>query len=268
MAAATTHDGVLAVPTIDISAFRTPTDGSPDRSDLRQQAQADVAAAVDDAARTVGFMQIVGHGIAESVITDFTSATSEFFDLPPEVKARYRCPPGVNRGYSPPKSEYLASSLGLTSAADLFEAINIGTDAAAYPDLELPRGDYAPNSFPSEVAGFEAAVIGWFAEAGAIARVMTRIFAIALGLPENHFDRYTDHSLDVLRMNNYRLPAADVQLEPDQVGMGAHTDYGIVTVLLADQVPGLEILGADGRWHPVLPADGALLVNLGDALAR
>jgi isopenicillin N synthase-like dioxygenase len=50
--------------------------------------------------------------------------------------------------------------------------------------------------------------------------------------------------------------------------MGAHTDYGIVTVLWADQVPGLEILGSDGRWHPVQPADGALLVNLGDALAR
>jgi isopenicillin N synthase-like dioxygenase len=41
-----------------------------------------------------------------------------------------------------------------------------------------------------------------------------------------------------------------------------------VTVLWADRVPGLEIHGADGRWHPVMPAKGALLVNLGDALAR
>ncbi|MDT5073222.1 MAG: hypothetical protein QOH82_2542 [Mycobacterium sp.] len=50
--------------------------------------------------------------------------------------------------------------------------------------------------------------------------------------------------------------------------MGAHTDYGIVTVLWADPVPGLEILGADATWHPLQPAPGALLVNLGDALAR
>jgi isopenicillin N synthase-like dioxygenase len=50
--------------------------------------------------------------------------------------------------------------------------------------------------------------------------------------------------------------------------MGAHTDYGIVTVLWADPVPGLEILDAGGRWHPAQPAPGALLVNLGDALAR
>jgi isopenicillin N synthase-like dioxygenase len=41
-----------------------------------------------------------------------------------------------------------------------------------------------------------------------------------------------------------------------------------VTVLWAEQVPGLEIHGTDGNWHPVMPADGALLVNLGDALAR
>jgi isopenicillin N synthase-like dioxygenase len=39
-------------------------------------------------------------------------------------------------------------------------------------------------------------------------------------------------------------------------------------VLWADQVPGLEILDGDGVWHPVQPADGALLVNLGDAMAR
>ncbi len=80
---------------------------------------------------------------------------------------------------------------------------------------------------------------------------MVRIFGVALGGSEDYFERFTDHSIDVLRMNNYRLPAPDVQLEKDQLGMGAHTDYGIVTVLWADQVPGLEIHGADGNWHPV-----------------
>ena len=40
-----------------------------------------------------------------------------------QAKARYRCPPGINRGYTPPKAESLANSLGLASAADLFEAL-------------------------------------------------------------------------------------------------------------------------------------------------
>jgi isopenicillin N synthase-like dioxygenase len=50
--------------------------------------------------------------------------------------------------------------------------------------------------------------------------------------------------------------------------MGAHTDYGILTVLYADRVPGLEIVGPDGEWHGVVPPDDAFLVNLGDLLAE
>jgi isopenicillin N synthase-like dioxygenase len=260
MSGAHTRGGQLTVPTIDISAFRDPL-GDP-------ATRAHTAHAVDTAARTVGFMQIVGHGIAEATKEAFLAAADAFFALEPAVKNTYRCPPGINRGYSPPKSEYLASSLGMVSAADLFEAINIGTDAAAYPELDLPPDDYAPNTYPVEVPEFEPAVTDWFIQAGSVARTMTQIFGAALGLGENYFVPFTDHSVDVLRMINYRLPAVDVELEPDQVGMGAHTDYGIVTVLWADQVPGLEILGADGIWYPVQPAGGALLVNLGDALAR
>lgn len=171
-------------------------------------------------------------------------------------------------GYSPPRSESLTNSLGLVSAADLFEAINVGTQAADFPGLRLPESDYPRNVHPAEVPRFRPAVRDWFTEAGRVARTMTRIFGRALHLGDDYFAPFTSHSVDVLRMINYRLPSADAVLEPDQIGMGAHTDYGIVTVLWADQVPGLEILDTDGAWHPVQPAEGALLVNLGDALAR
>jgi isopenicillin N synthase-like dioxygenase len=262
MSSAVAHEGVLTVPTIDIAPYRDPA-ATPEQ-------RAAVAAAVDEAARTVGFMQIVGHGISQETVDGFTAAMDAFFALPLEAKSAYRCPPGINRGYTPPKSESLANSLGLaTSAADLFEAINIGVDAALqFPGLGLPEDQYAPNTFPVEVPSFEGGTTAWFAAAGDVARAMETIFADALGLPSGHFAQFTDHSLDVLRMINYRLPAAGVELGPDQVGMGAHTDYGICTVLWADQVPGLEILGDDGTWYPVQPADGALLINLGDALAR
>jgi isopenicillin N synthase-like dioxygenase len=72
-----------------------------------------------------------------------------------------------------------------------------------------------------------------------------------------------------MRMNNYALPpGTDVTLDGDLVGMGEHTDYGIVTILWADQVRGLQVLGADGSWNDVSPADDALLINLGDVTAR
>ena len=263
MATAQTRDGVLDVPVVDIAPFLTT------RTDSGIEAARDaVAAAVDRAARTVGFMQITGHGIDAPTLEAFTAATDAFFGLDAAAKASYRCPPGVNRGYSPPRSESLANSLGLASAADLFEAFNVGSTAAEHPGLELPSDDYAPNIWPSGLPGFEAAVQAWFEAAAGVARTMTRIFGRALGVGEDFFAGYTGHSIDVLRMINYRLPSADVELEPEQVGMGAHTDYGIVTVLWADQVPGLEILDGHGAWHPVRPADGALLVNLGDAMAR
>ena len=260
MSSAELSDGILAVPVIDITSFRMPYADAAARDAVVRK--------VDAAARTVGFMQITGHGIPAVTLEEFTRATDAFFALDTETKNKYRCPPGINRGYTPPKAESLANSLGLASAGDLFEAINVGSAAGDYPGLTLPPDVYAPNVYPREVPGFEAAVTGWFTAAGAVARTMVRIFGIALGASEDFFETFTDHSIDVLRMNNYRLPDAGVALEPGQLGMGAHTDYGIVTVLWADRVPGLEIFGADGGWHPVMPADGALLVNLGDAIAR
>lgn len=262
MSSAALSDGILAVPVIDISCFRMPFADSAARSAVVGQ--------VDAAARTVGFMQITGHGIPVDTLSRFTAATDEFFALDPGTKCQYRCPPGINRGYTPPKAESLANSLGLATAADLFEAINVGATADHYPGIDdLPGDVYARNVFPArEVPGFEPAVTAWFDAAGNVARTMVKIFGLALGGTEDYFAKDTDHSIDVLRMNNYRLPSPDVALEPDQLGMGAHTDYGIVTVLWADQVPGLEVHGTDGCWHPVMPADGALLVNLGDATAR
>ncbi|PBC37568.1 2OG-Fe(II) oxygenase [Rhodococcus sp. ACPA4] len=246
------------VPIIDISTF---TGGA----DIDRQS---IARQVDLAASTVGFMQVVGHGIQPKVLDRFTAATDEFFALPESTKRKYSTPPHINRGYTPPRAEALANSLGIITAADLFEAFNIGVDPADHASPDLDPVDYAPTIFPGETTDFESAVTAWFGEARRVAHTMADIFALALHLPIDYFRQFTTHSLDVLRINNYQLPHPDVTLESEQMGMGAHTDYGIVTVLWADQVPGLEILDSQRVWHPVQPADGALLVNLGDALAR
>lgn len=244
MSSAALHDGALAVPVIDITSFRMPY--------ADETVRAGIVAQVDEAARTVGFMQITGHGIPAATLGALAAATDAFFALDAKLKHKYRCPPGINRGYTPPKTE---NSLGPATAAGLFEAMNIGA------------GVCAPNVYPAEVPEFEAAVTDWFMAAGTVARTMVRIFGVALGGREDYFAPFADHSIDVLRINNYCLPDAEPG-EAGQPGMGAHTDYGIVTVLWADPVPGLEILGADDGWHPVRPVDGALLVNLGDAIAR
>jgi isopenicillin N synthase-like dioxygenase len=251
---------MFRVPQVDITAYVQ--DGSPaDR--------AEVAASVDRACREVGFIQIVGHGVPTRVTDGLGDAMDAFFALPLEEKKVYRAPD--NRGYSAPKSESLSLSLGVEAASrmnDFFEAFNVGAQAADFPDLSLNPHDYAENVWPAAAPQFRPQIEAYFAEAGRVARTLTEIFADALGLEPGFFDAYTDHSIDVLRMNNYALPPGVVDLDGDLTGMGEHTDFGVVTVLWADQVRGLQVLGSDGSWNDVSPADGALLVNLGDLTAR
>ncbi len=255
----------FSVPVVDISAYVRNGSG---------HERAAVAAAIDEACRTVGFIQILGHGIPAEITDGLAAAIDEFFALDLDTKKGYRTPPGVNRGYAPPKSESLSLSLGVESANrmnDFFEAFNVGLAQSDFPGVELDPAHYPENLWPStdDAPAFQRRVQAYFGEAGRVARVMTRIFADALGLAPDFFEPFTDHSLDVLRMNNYALPeGTTVRLDGDLTGMGEHTDYGIVTILWADQVRGLQVLDADGGWNDVSPADGALLINLGDVTAR
>ncbi|CAM5551344.1 2OG-Fe(II) oxygenase [Streptomyces spiroverticillatus] len=264
MVAAHAVDGTLEVPVVDLTAWY---DGTPAQ-------RAEVARAVDRACRETGFMQVTGHRVPEAAALGLASAIDDFFaqDMA-DKKAVRPADPAVNRGYSPPRAERLSHSLGIASPEDLFEAFNIGSQVGDHPETVrtlLSADDHPDNLWPveSEVPNFRARVQSWFTEARKLSHVLTDVFALALDLPEGYFEERTDRSIDVLRMNNYRLPAGEVVADPRQMGMGAHTDYGIVTVLWADSVPGLQILGSDGGWHDVQPLPGALLVNLGDALAR
>lgn len=258
------EEASFRVPVVDVSAY-----GDPSATEEQRLA---VARELDEAARSVGFLQLVGHGIPSDAWTGLGDAIDLFFGLPMEVKRRYVAPKGVNRGYTAPKSERLSLSLGVEKAErmnDFFEAFNVGVDSARYPGLDLDRTAYAPNPWPAEADGFEQRVAAWMAEADAVGHRLLAIFADALGLPAGYFERFTDHSLNVLRMNNYALPEGErVELDGDLIGMGEHTDFGIVTLLWADDVKGLQVLDADGGWHDVSPLPGALLINFGDLMAR
>ncbi|MFC9982186.1 isopenicillin N synthase family dioxygenase [Gordonia sp. NPDC127522] len=253
---------MFTVPTIDISPYLDPESSAAARDD--------VARALDDACGGVGFVQVVGHGIAPGVIDGLTVALDEFYALPLEVKKQY-ARPGQNRGYSPPKSESLSMSLGVAAANqmnDFYEAFTVGSEGSWFPGLDLPESSYPTNTWPDAAPGFRPAVESWFDAARGLSRVLLTAFTDALGLPPGYFDGMTDHSIDALKLNNYTLPEGEIELAGELTGMGAHTDFGILTVLWADQVPGLQVLDHEGRWHDVAPADGALLVNLGDAMAR
>jgi isopenicillin N synthase-like dioxygenase len=244
------------VPVIDISAWRT--GGAAARSRI--------AAELDDACRRIGFVQIVGHDVPADVRQHLRDATDEFFELPLEEKLRSRPPaPEINRGYAPMGSESLSYSLGVDSPPDLFEAFNVGVGAPPTPADDPVV--FAANIWPERPVGMRATVEEYFAAAKGLAELLTDIAAVALDVPPAYFADRTDRSVDVLRVNHYRRRAGDAPPSSGQMRMGAHTDYGILTVLLADAEPGLQIVGPDGAWHDVLPLADGFVVNLGDALA-
>jgi isopenicillin N synthase-like dioxygenase len=161
---------MFTVPTVDLAPYVDP-DGDP-------AARSRTARALDEACRTVGFVQVVGHGVPDTVVEGLASALDDVFALPMPQKKALVATDGTNRGYSPPRSESVSRSLGVEQATrmnDFFEAFNVGTSA----DGPATGGD--GNRWP-DVGGFRDRVEAWFAEAQRVARTLTRAFADALGL--------------------------------------------------------------------------------------
>lgn len=250
----------MTIPVIDLALFEKGT----------QEEKSQIAQQLDQAARQIGFMQLAGHGVAEHRLQCLQQGMDDFFSLPLAIKEGWRSSdPRINRGYSPPLAERLSYSLGVDSPPDLFEAFNMGSAWTDFPDLQLDPLSYPVNLWPDHPASFRQGVQTWFEEMARLARRVTRLFAYTLDLPSDFFESLTDHSLDVLRLNVYASQVQQVDLMSEQMGMGAHTDYGIVTVLWADAVePGLQVLDRAGHWHDVIPTPGYFLINIGDMMAR
>jgi isopenicillin N synthase-like dioxygenase len=215
---------------------------------------------------------VVGHGIHTDTSDALLDAMTEFFALPLDVKQRYRPPrPEVNNGYSAIGAESLSYSLGIEAPPDLFEAFNVGPEDMDPSDPVIAaEADriFAPNIWPQEATALRSAAVAYFGAARAAAHRMTSVCARALDLPAEFFEAFTTHSTDTLRLNWYERAIGSPAPLPGQQRMGAHTDYGIVTVLYADAVPGLEIVGRDGEWVSIVPEPGAYIINVGDLLAQ
>jgi len=249
------------VPVIDIAGWFSGDD----------MARRQVARAVDDACRVSGFFQIVGHGIDERVRQDVKDVADEFFTLPEDEKRQYEPPSReINRGYSGRKTESLSYSTGVARPPDLAEAFIIGNDRVVegdpYFEAERHRS-FAPNIWPRHPARMREVLWSYYLAIDALSHEMCDIAAMALGLDDDFFARRIDKAIATLRCNWYRRDADEVTLAEGQMGLGAHTDYGILTIVMADALPGLQVIARDGQWHDVLPLEEGFVVNTGDALA-
>jgi isopenicillin N synthase-like dioxygenase len=87
--------------------------------------------------------------------------------------------------------------------------------------------------------------------------------ALSLSLPESYFaDHYTREPLTLFRIFSYPPPH-----DPALWGVGEHTDYGLLTILLQDDAGGLEVRSRS-TWVPAPPVPGSFVCNIGDMLDR
>lgn len=217
----------------------------------------DATRAVDDrlhrACTETGFFVVTGHGLDRELDTVFAAARA-FFDQPQADKERV---PRIDRyGFVP----HLASAIDTARASDRTEYLDLGladgvgvAGAVALPDV--PGHD------------LEAAVRAYQRGALEVGRTILRALARALGIDEGFFVERMVTPQCRLRFLHYPAVerAADGALP---VPTDPHTDYGLITLLATDGVPGLEVRPIGGAWTPVPSQAGQLVVNLGDMMAR
>ena len=223
------------------------------------------------ACERVGFLTVVGHGVPDAILDGAWKSARGFFDLPLDQKMHVAMPfPGYPYGYSPLTGESLAASRGQTGHPDLKESYAIGPVEAPTHEITDPNESFAwsENLWPTSVVEFRSTWELYYRAMADLSARLLRIMAQGLSLHEDHFDPMIRRHTSAMRAINYPAMGPD-KVRPGQLGAGAHTDYGTLTVLLADSDQrGLQVEGTDGVWNDVQPERGALVVNLGDAMAR
>lgn len=245
------------VPVIDLTPFRE--GGTPGKRAVASQVEA--------ACRELGFLQVIGHGVPWSFCEDMLDAWAAFFDLPMADKMRWVVTDeSANRGYSWPGKEALAYSRGEQTPPDLMEAFNVGQREQNDPYYKRHAAFYAPTLWPSQPRGLREIWEHYDLAISSVVDTVLSAMALALDLPENWFTSRCTHAIETTRAINYQRFADGPEPQPGQMRMGAHTDYGILTVLLADDVPGLQVFRAD-QWHDTPTPRGTLTLNIGDMMA-
>jgi isopenicillin N synthase-like dioxygenase len=206
-----------------------------------------------------GFAIIADHGIPEGLITTAEEKARAFFALPEDVKRKYLIPGGGGaRGYTPFGIETAKGH----KAHDLKEFWHVGRDL---PQDHRFRDHMPDNLWPSEVPSFKNTFQELFASFDRTGLKVLKAVARYLNIDENYFEDAVQDGNSVLRALHY-----PPQTEPtgEHIRAGAHEDINAITLLLGAEEAGLELQTRDGRWIPVLPKPGELVINIGDMLQR
>ncbi len=172
----------------------------------------------------------------------------EFFAR--DIDEKMKCATKSGRGYTREGAETL--DVESSTSGDAKEGFYVGPDGAPWPD---------------DFDEFRAAVKDYYGYAHEIARALLRTFAFALGHEYDYFDEDfgVSHAC-VLRLLRYAPTPSKV--DEGKFACGAHTDYGLFTLLATDSVPGLQVFDSEtNEWIPVRPPrEDMFVLNVGDLM--
>ncbi|KAL4575259.1 hypothetical protein LXL04_022101 [Taraxacum kok-saghyz] len=197
---------------------------------------------LSEACREFGFFQVTNHGIEDEVIGKMIDVSKRFFELPFEERQRYM-------------------------SNNLHEPVRYGTSFNQNNDgvfcwrdfLKLschPIEDFA-SLWPSSPVDLREAVGEYSTKTRHLyERVMEAIIE-SLGVRDEK--SIVENGTQLMMVNCYP-PCPEPELT---LGLPPHSDYGLLTLLLQDQVEGLQIQH-NGRWVTVKPIANSFVVNIGD----
>ncbi|OMO73960.1 Oxoglutarate/iron-dependent dioxygenase [Corchorus olitorius] len=218
--------------------------------DLNDHDEEKVIRLIADASRDWGIFQVVNHGVPFDLIEKLQQVGKEFFDLPQEEKELCSKPPGAEtiEGYG---SKLAKDGQGKKNWVDhLFHRI--------WPPSSI-NYHFWPKNPPSYRAVNEE-------YAQYIRKVVDKVFknlSLGLGLEENALkEGGGGEEIEYMMKINYYPPCPRPDLT---LGVPAHTDLSAMTILVPNQVPGLQVF-KDGLWIDAKYIPGAFIIHIGDQI--
>ncbi|XP_057493430.1 probable 2-oxoglutarate-dependent dioxygenase At3g50210 isoform X2 [Actinidia eriantha] len=250
-----------SIPVIDISPLLVKWD---DPNMAQDQGVAEVVRQLDQACREAGFFY-VGHGIPDSVIEEVRNVTYKFFSLPYEEKLKIKISPATGyRGYQKIGENITKGIPDMHEAIDCYREVKPGMFGALSKPLE------GPNQWPINPPNIKQLMEEYIRMCTDLSRKIMLGIALALGASADAFEgEIAGDPFWVLRIIGYPgLSHANGQdRQKNDVGCGAHTDYGLLTLVNQDDdKTALEVRNLSGEWILAPPIHGTFVCNIGDML--
>jgi isopenicillin N synthase-like dioxygenase len=229
-----------------------------------------IAWEIHKACRETGFFYIKNHRVPEAMIAGQFKWAKTFFDLPLGDKMAIDMKKSrTTAGYEPMGAQKLDSQDAKAEAAppDLKESFYCGMDLA--DDHELAKAGtrtFGHNQWPEELPEFRTHMNAYWQVMTGLGHRVLSLVALSLDLPESWFASYFDPPSATLRLLKYPPHPGDALA--NQLGAGAHTDWGTITLLAQDSLGGLEVRNANAEWVEASPVPGTFVINLGDMMSR